>query len=511
MKTPVHTVTQNLSDTLVSGFDHTQDAVHLHSGSVRRCFIQPKPNIPLDEAHMDGVQIIDKKGVSPYALPLLPEFSVAQTVVDGDTTPIQCCFASDGLFGCADISDNTFKTSGDHFITLAGLLSGRIDNNVFSAGTKNAIKLYPARAGGNPDGEYNVWILSFKDEKFVYQPVECNTPDQLRDWRQTVFNSTDKFLINFDYDKFKTLADEVPAGGGREMGREFQRIALQCGALVTEFNKPVGVVMYELSKQGRDVLIESEGIELSVYLDINNNETIGIGHLVTPSESTSGVLMIAGEAVRFYDTALTQVQAYRLLAQDIKSRVELLNKILTDAKVTLTQDQFDAVLNFYYNIGHGNFITSTAWTKLVEGDFAAVPDAIRLWNKSRGKVHQGMVNRRERTIALWDGFGWLPTTPPAQPPKPAVKPKPAKEQPKLVTKVEPEVHDKKSQSTTLQGIVGMLVSMVITYVVGRGWLPESIGSYIQPVVIEIIGGALVAYFTQRAWFGRLNAVKGFKK
>lgn len=412
MKTPVHTVNRNLSDTLISGFDHNQDAVHLHSGSVRRCFIKPQSNIPLDAAHMDGIQIIDKKDISPYALPLLREFSVTQTVVDGETTPIQCCFASDGLFLQADISDNTFKTSGTHFITINGLLSGTINNNAFSTGTEDGIKLYPARAGGNPDGKYNVWILSFKDAKFVYQPVECNTPDQLRDWRQVVFNKTDKFLIQFDYDKFEALAANVPAGGGREMGREFQRIALDCGTLVTEFNKPAGVIM-QFSKQGKDVLIVSEGVRPDLHRDINGNESIGVGHKITDEEKASGRIVISGSDVPFYERNLTSTEVYALFAQDINSRLRSLNWLLDKHQVVLDQDQFDAIFNFYFNVGHGQFAgndtrdVSNVWQHLLEGEFDAVPEAILSWNKSKGEVNQGMVNRRTRTVALWQGFGLI--------------------------------------------------------------------------------------------------------
>lgn len=413
MPTPIHTTRSTLVGELIQGFDQTRDAVHLHSGSVRRCFIQPKSNIPLDTAHMDGVQIIDQQDISPYALPYLDYFQVTQSVVDGETTPIQCCFASDGIFGYADITDNTFRTSGQHFITINGLLSGRITGNEFSEGAVNPIKLYPARPGGSPDGDFNIWILHFKGDQFSYQPIECDTPELVQDFRQTVFNKSDKFLIQFDYDKFEALAAQVPAGGGRVMGRAFQQIALQCGELVAEFTKPVGVNMYELSDKGRDLLVASEGAESEVYTDINGYETIGIGHKITGDERASGTIFIGTAAVPFYQRPLTNAEVYQLFAQDVKSRITTLNKALADAKVTLTQNQFDALFSFYYNVGHGTLIgnatrkPSTVWTRLVAGDLAGVPEAISWYNKYKGGVSRGLTLRRERTIALWEGLPML--------------------------------------------------------------------------------------------------------
>lgn len=575
MNTPRHVVHTHLRSTLINSVTAVEDAIHLHKGSVRRCFIKPIPNIPLSAGHMDGVQVIPDIGLSPYALPYLDSFEVTQTVVDGENTPIQCCFASDGVFGFAHIADNTFRTDGAHLITLNGLLSGRIVGNTFESGEQYPIKLYPARPGGNPDGAFNIWVLHFKGDRFKYQPIECDIPELMQDYRQTVFNSTDKFLINFDYDKFESLAAQVPNAGGRVMGREFQRIALLCGDLVTEYS-PVGVSnMYELTKAGRDLLIESEGIELSVYQDINGNDTIGIGHLVTDQEKLSGVVSIGGTDVGIYDTKLTEQQVYRLFAQDIAVRVEQLNTLLSDAKVKLTQDQFDALFSFYYNLGYGNFTGSSAWEAIKKGELHKVPAAIRLWNKSRGKYHAGMAARRERTVALWESLGWLPSPTAANPNSPLVSEDTEMEtlllrmaqHPKLVpfpnvtsylrnTKASAEdrmawaqenipevwgevtmvddsvtppsapdfstpsapavapvaeVHETKLQSTTLQGIVGMAVSSVAAFAVAKLGLPETITTMVQPVIVEALLGLAAGFFGGRAWSGRINAVKGFKE
>jgi len=40
---------------------------------------------------------------------------------------------------------------------------------------------------------------------------------------------------------------------------------------------------------------------------------------------------------------------------------------------------------------------------LNEGKYADVPAQLRKWNRAGGKVVQGLVNRRENEILLWNG------------------------------------------------------------------------------------------------------------
>ena len=38
-----------------------------------------------------------------------------------------------------------------------------------------------------------------------------------------------------------------------------------------------------------------------------------------------------------------------------------------------------------------------------QGRLGDVPNELRKWNKAGGKVVQGLINRREKEIALWSG------------------------------------------------------------------------------------------------------------
>ena len=71
-------------------------------------------------------------------------------------------------------------------------------------------------------------------------------------------------------------------------------------------------------------------------------------------------------------------------------------------RIPLTQNQFDALVSFAFNIGLPAFRDSTLLRRLNAGNLAAVPSEMRRWNKSDGQVVQGLVNRREAEIAQFE-------------------------------------------------------------------------------------------------------------
>ncbi len=89
----------------------------------------------------------------------------------------------------------------------------------------------------------------------------------------------------------------------------------------------------QLSDKGRKLLEGREGCRLNVYHDVRGLATIGVGHLIK-----------AGE--RF--TTLTQQEADDLFKKDVQKYVDNLNKVVN---VSLTQDQFDALVSLSFNIG----------------------------------------------------------------------------------------------------------------------------------------------------------------
>ncbi|GAK60279.1 hypothetical protein U27_00170 [Candidatus Vecturithrix granuli] len=155
-----------------------------------------------------------------------------------------------------------------------------------------------------------------------------------------------------------------------------------------------------LSEQGRTLLIEWEGCECRVYLDIAGKQAIGIGHLLTKDELSSGKIYIQGKAVRYAD-GLTEHQVLNLLDQDLKEVERTLNKSI---KVTLAQHQFDALASFALNVGSHAFKKSTLLKVLNIGQYEDVPGQMRRWVYSGGQRARGLCERREKECALWHGI-----------------------------------------------------------------------------------------------------------
>jgi lysozyme len=140
-----------------------------------------------------------------------------------------------------------------------------------------------------------------------------------------------------------------------------------------------------------------EGLKQQVYLDSGGAPTIGIGHRLTRYELSSGKIEGANETIR-YQNGITVKQCWDILDNDLKDPEENVNR---GVRVTLTQNQFDALVSFCFNVGGPAFLKSTLLNKLNSMLFQQVPEQLRRWIHDNGKVVQGLINRREKEIALW--------------------------------------------------------------------------------------------------------------
>ncbi|WP_435793068.1 glycoside hydrolase family protein [Escherichia coli] len=62
-----------------------------------------------------------------------------------------------------------------------------------------------------------------------------------------------------------------------------------------------------------------------------------------------------------------------------------------------------ALYSFVYNVGAGNFRTSTLLRKINQGDIKGACDQLRRWAYAGGKQWKGLMARREieREVCLW--------------------------------------------------------------------------------------------------------------
>jgi lysozyme len=154
----------------------------------------------------------------------------------------------------------------------------------------------------------------------------------------------------------------------------------------------------KMSANGLNLLEQWEGFKLKVYKDSAGLPTIGVGHLLTKSELTSGKIVIKGVTIK-YAGGLTNQQVIDLLAQDVAPVGQVVTKAVT---VPLTQNQFDALVSFAFNVGNAAFTGSTLLKVLNQKQYKEVPTQLLRWTRSGGKVVPGLVNRRENEIKLWN-------------------------------------------------------------------------------------------------------------
>ncbi|AMR58251.1 peptidoglycan hydrolase [Bacillus phage vB_BsuP-Goe1] len=144
-----------------------------------------------------------------------------------------------------------------------------------------------------------------------------------------------------------------------------------------------------ISQAGINLIKSFEGLRTKAYKAVPTEKyyTVGYGHY--------------GSDVRV-DQAISEKDAEKLLYDDVQSFVDAVNKLL---KVDVTQNQFDALVSFAYNVGVGALKSSTLLEYLNAGNFQKAADEFLKWNKSGGKVYGGLVKRREqeRTLFLTGG------------------------------------------------------------------------------------------------------------
>ncbi len=138
------------------------------------------------------------------------------------------------------------------------------------------------------------------------------------------------------------------------------------------------------SKQGLALTEQFEGLRLKAYQDANGVWTIGYGH--TGPDVHAGL-------------SITQEQAEALLLQDVASAVAAVNRLVT---VPLTQNQFDALVDFVFNVGAENFARSTLLRELNAGNTAGAAAQFLLWKWAGGVVSPGLLRRRQAEAALFE-------------------------------------------------------------------------------------------------------------
>lgn len=139
----------------------------------------------------------------------------------------------------------------------------------------------------------------------------------------------------------------------------------------------------KMSDKGLALTQQFEGLSLTAYRDVVGVWTNGYGN-------THGVVP---------GSKITPEQAVADLRRNIASAESTVSRLVT---VSLTQGQFDALVDFVFNLGEGNFAQSTLLKKLNMGDYVGAASEFPRWNRAGGKVVDGLSRRRNAEMQLFN-------------------------------------------------------------------------------------------------------------
>jgi lysozyme len=142
----------------------------------------------------------------------------------------------------------------------------------------------------------------------------------------------------------------------------------------------------KLSAEGLQLIKQQEGFRSRTYLDVAGFPTIGYGHrLIHPGSFPDGV---------------EEAQATEILAADVRDAGQSVEELV---KVPLSQGQFDALVDFVFNLGSGRLASSTLLKILNAGRYADAAEQLLRWDQAGGKECPPLKARREAELALWQG------------------------------------------------------------------------------------------------------------
>jgi GH24 family phage-related lysozyme (muramidase) len=144
----------------------------------------------------------------------------------------------------------------------------------------------------------------------------------------------------------------------------------------------------QLSQNGIDLIKSFEGCVLHAYKPVSTERywTIGFGHY--------------GSDVR-EEQVISQQEAETLLKFDLRVFEYAVNN---QVKTSITQNQFDALVSFCYNVGKEALRTSTLLKLVNDREFISASNEFDKWVHAGGKVLNGLVKRRkaEKELFLTD-------------------------------------------------------------------------------------------------------------
>jgi len=144
----------------------------------------------------------------------------------------------------------------------------------------------------------------------------------------------------------------------------------------------------ELSAAGLGLLKKSEGFRSRSYLDVQGFPTIGYGHRIQASE--------------LFPEGIDEEKAELVLREDVRTAEQAVHRLV---RMPLSQGQFDALVDFCFNMGSRRLAASTLLRELNSGRYAAAAVELLRWDHAGVEVSAGLKARREAEFRLWTETG----------------------------------------------------------------------------------------------------------
>ena len=140
----------------------------------------------------------------------------------------------------------------------------------------------------------------------------------------------------------------------------------------------------QFSAAGLELLKKSEGFRSRIYLDVAGFPTIGYGHRLLSSES--------------FPNGIGEAQAAEILLGDVHEAEQAIERMV---RVQLSQGQFDALVDFVFNMGQGRLASSTLLQDLNAAKYDAAGEQLLRWDHAGAEENASLKARREAEFRLW--------------------------------------------------------------------------------------------------------------
>lgn len=145
--------------------------------------------------------------------------------------------------------------------------------------------------------------------------------------------------------------------------------------------------MRHITQEGLDFIKKYEGFSSKPYLCPAGYWTVGYGHLVKNVDN--------------FKNGISEEEAEQILSSDVYSAEKSVARLI---KVPLSDNQFNALVSFVFNLGGGALQASTLRRKLNKQEYEGAANEFPKWCHAGGKKLRGLVIRRlsEKNLFLSD-------------------------------------------------------------------------------------------------------------